>query len=978
MRTGSESVEADQSPSSVHSSVLAPDEQALRFSPPSSLTNSSSSSSALTTPFSSPPMPAKGSPSPHTVVNVLGPSGADPLKSLSLANYSQNVLSFHHIAYTVRRRGSSSFSCLSRAGVESNSSKSSSSRSASAASGERLDAAENEKSTQAYRCILNDISGFARSSEVTAIVGPSGSGKTTLLDVLAHRIAAATATAAPSGSQQSRQAIPSASAAAAGCGRTGHIELDSVPMTSNMMRRVSAYVMQDDLMHPTLTARETLMFSAEMNLPSRLFSRREKEARVERLLEILGLSHVANTIIGDENRRGVSGGERKRVAIGAHIVHDPKILFLDEPTSGLDSTNACRVVNILHDIAVQSHSIVVMVLHQPSFRILELVDRIMLLSAGNAVFFGAPRRMPAFFAEFGRPVPQFANPTEYALELLDRLGATPTGLDELHAFAQEWLRGKCFAIAEAANGDGSKNDETCESGDTRESSGSNDSSSALLPATTADTATSRPVPPRTAPAAIPEEGLAIDSDASGDADGSAPHEQVAADVAGADDAVVGGGVGGAPPSRSPSSKVVSAPPSRWTSVFKKESRQRQEEQLKKKQQQCVVESNYKGTRRYANSWPRELWILLRRAALIITRNPALYGLRLGLLTVAGLLLSSLFWQPPHTPKGLWERLAYLSFIVAVLFFCSADATPIFIEDRHIFIRETSHNTYRTSTYVVAHALVYMPLQILMALVITLESWWCVGLSGGASGFFFMALLCFGCLFAGNAIATFCSAFFSSIILAYAVVISCMAYFTIISGFYIPRTSIPPFWIWLHYLSPIKYAYEAMVLNEFDSHITPTPSPSPPPLLPQMHPRTYGTRIYTSPHSYFPSLLSFPPSLVPLPLRPHHLSCPLCPPREDTACYFRLNQMENVAAIRSYVNVTRAEAALDVFLPGILMPGVRITEDSCLLYGQRIYSDLLDISQLTKWQCLAVLFSMALAVRFAYFCVLVGIYKSKRK
>ncbi|CAI5463454.1 unnamed protein product [Closterium sp. Yama58-4] len=857
-------------------------------------------------------MPAKDSPSPHTVINVLGPSGTDPLKSLSLANYSQNVLSFHHIAYTVRRRGSSAFSRRSRPSVESNSSKT-----ASAAFGERLDAAENGKSTQAYRCILNDISGFARSSEVTAIVGPSGSGKTTLLDVLAHRIAAAAATAGSSGAQQTSPCAGAATAAAAGGGRTGHIELDGVPMTSNMMRRVSAYVMQDDLMHPTLTARETLMFSAEMNLPSRMFSRREKEARVERLLEILGLSHVANTIIGDENRRGVSGGERKRVAIGAHIVHDPKILFLDEPTSGLDSTNACRVVNILHDIAVQSHSIVVMVLHQPSFRILELVDRIMLLSAGNAVFFGPPRRMPAFFAEFGRPVPQFANPTEYALELIDRLRATPTGLEELHAFAQEWLRGKCLAIAEAnedvalgagSDGaeracDGSKNDEACESGDTRESSGSNDSNSALLSAATADTATSRAVPPRPPAAAIPEEVLAIDSDASGDTDGSAPDKPVAADA----DA--------APPSKA-SSRVVSAPPSRWTSVFKTERRQRQEEQLKKKQQQCVVESNYKGTRRYANSWLRELWILLRRAALIIMRNPALYGLRLGLLTVAGLLLSSLFWQPPHTPKGLWERLAYLSFIVAVLFFCSADATPIFIEDRHIFIRETSHNTYRTSTYVVAHALVYMPLQILMALVITLESWWCVGLSGGASGFFFMALLCFLCLFTGNAISTFCSAFFSSIILAYAVVISSMAYFTIISGFYIPRTSIPPFWIWLHYLSPIKYAYEAMVLNEFN--------------------------------------------------------------REDTACYFRLNQMENVAAIRSYVNVTRAEAALDVFLPGVLMPGVRITEDSCLLHGERIYSDLLDISQLTKWQCLAVLFSMALAVRFAYFCVLVGIYKSKRK
>jgi ABC-type multidrug transport system ATPase subunit len=86
------------------------------------------------------------------------------------------------------------------------------------------------------------------------------------------------------------------------------------------------------------------MFSAFFRLPPTQ-SKAAKAARVSNLLEQLGLMRVANTIIGDEGHRGVSGGERRRVSIGIDIVHDPLILFLDEPTSGLDSTNAYLVVS---------------------------------------------------------------------------------------------------------------------------------------------------------------------------------------------------------------------------------------------------------------------------------------------------------------------------------------------------------------------------------------------------------------------------------------------------------------------------------------------------------------------------------------------------------------------------------------------------------------------------------------------------------
>ena len=79
------------------------------------------------------------------------------------------------------------------------------------------------------------------------------------------------------------------------------------------------------------------------------------------------------------------------------------------------------------------------------------------------------------------------------------------------------------------------------------------------------------------------------------------------------------------------------------------------------------------------------------------------------------------------------------------------------QERGIFIRETSENAYRKSSYVVAAGLMYVPLQLAMAAAITLESWWCVGLTGGVEAMLFFFLTAFLCLFAGNALATFFSA-----------------------------------------------------------------------------------------------------------------------------------------------------------------------------------------------------------------------------
>uniref|UniRef100_A0A162ALI2 ABC transporter domain-containing protein n=1 Tax=Daucus carota subsp. sativus TaxID=79200 RepID=A0A162ALI2_DAUCS len=251
--------------------------------------------------------------------------------------------------------------------------------------------------------LLNDISGQALRGEVMAIMGPSGAGKSTFLDALAGRI--------HQGSLE------------------GSVRIEGRPVSTSYMKMISSYVMQDDQLFAMLTVYETFMFAAEVRLPPSI-SRSEKKTRVYELLDQLGLTSSAHTYIGDEGRRGVSGGERRRVSIGIDIIHKPSLLFLDEPTSGLDSTSAFSVVEKVKDIA-RSGSIVLMTIHQPSFRIQMLLDRITVLARGRLIYMGIPTALPAHLSGFGRPIPESENSLEYLLDVIKEYDESTVGLDPL-------------------------------------------------------------------------------------------------------------------------------------------------------------------------------------------------------------------------------------------------------------------------------------------------------------------------------------------------------------------------------------------------------------------------------------------------------------------------------------------------------------------------------------------------------------------
>lgn len=238
------------------------------------------------------------------------------------------------------------------------------------------------------KAILNNVSAEIPSGSLTAILGASGSGKTSLLNTMSQRM---------SGSRLTK---------------TGSILYNGNPKLSSIR---SAYVMQKDVLHPTLTVREILQYSAELRLPPPVTAE-EREAIVEEILLELGLKECADTRIGSNERKGCSGGEKRRTSLGVQLLANPSVLFLDEVTTGLDATSALQLIQTLKNLSQKGRTIIV-TLHQPRSEIWGLFDHIILLTGGSPVYSGPTESCISYFGKLGHPLPPFVNPAEYLIDL---------------------------------------------------------------------------------------------------------------------------------------------------------------------------------------------------------------------------------------------------------------------------------------------------------------------------------------------------------------------------------------------------------------------------------------------------------------------------------------------------------------------------------------------------------------------------------
>jgi len=238
--------------------------------------------------------------------------------------------------------------------------------------------------------ILHSLSGVIPPG-LNAIMGPTGSGKTSLLDVLAKR-------KDPRGLKK------------------GVVLVDETPVGEDF-RLMSGYVVQDDVVMGTLTVRENLAFSANLRLSSEAYSEEVKKQKVEDVIEQLGLQACANTLVGNEFVRGVSGGERKRVNIGMEMILDPPVLFLDEPTTGLDANTANSIILLLYKLAMGGRNIILSI-HQPRYSIFALFDRLILLCKGEIIYMGEAKNSVQYLEGIGYTCPAFSNPADFFLDVV--------------------------------------------------------------------------------------------------------------------------------------------------------------------------------------------------------------------------------------------------------------------------------------------------------------------------------------------------------------------------------------------------------------------------------------------------------------------------------------------------------------------------------------------------------------------------------
>lgn len=269
------------------------------------------------------------------------------------------------------------------------------------------------------KVLLAPHSGQLDAGELVCILGPSGAGKTTLLSAIF-------------GDKDLAQ---------------GSVHLAGEPLfashrRSSRRRHIAAdlgYVRQKDIFIEELTVRETLTFTARLRMPEA--SQAQIEERVAAVVKDMGLENTLGTTIGSTMKRGISGGELKRVNIATELLGMPKVLLLDEPTSGLDSTYALQVVSKLRAYVRSNGVGCLCTLHQPSERIVALLDRIVLMLPGGGIAFsGTPTALAAHLGSLGLPTPNDSSLLDHSMSLL---------CDEAHAptLQAAWAAGKAAGKA---------------------------------------------------------------------------------------------------------------------------------------------------------------------------------------------------------------------------------------------------------------------------------------------------------------------------------------------------------------------------------------------------------------------------------------------------------------------------------------------------------------------------------------------------
>ena len=230
--------------------------------------------------------------------------------------------------------------------------------------------------------ILEGFRGLTRPGEMVLVLGRPGSGCTSFLKVIANQ-------------------------------RFGFTGVDGEVMYgpfesetfAKRFRGEAVYNQEDDIHQATLTVEQTLGFALDTKTPGKRpfgVSKAEfKEKVVKMLLRMFNIEHTANTVIGNQFIRGVSGGERRRVSIAEMMITSGTVLAWDNSTRGLDASTALDFAKSLRILTNIYKTTTFVSLYQASENIYKQFDKVLVIDSGRQVFFGPTTEARAYFEGLG-------------------------------------------------------------------------------------------------------------------------------------------------------------------------------------------------------------------------------------------------------------------------------------------------------------------------------------------------------------------------------------------------------------------------------------------------------------------------------------------------------------------------------------------------------------------------------------------------
>ncbi|KAI7896193.1 P-loop containing nucleoside triphosphate hydrolase protein [Mucor mucedo] len=576
--------------------------------------------------------------------------------------------------------------------------------------------------------ILQGASGMVQPGQVMAIMGPSGAGKTTLLDILAKRTKTGKS--------------------------TGDIYINGQQVSTTHYKKLIGYVDQEEVMIPTLTVYETILYSALLRLPKSM-SKAAKKYRVMEVMQELNIETIKDAKIGQPGARSISGGERRRVAIACELVTSPSILFLDEPTSGLDAYNAFNVVECLVALAKNYKRTVVFTIHQPRSNIVTLFDQLVLVASGRIIYSGPQNECQKYFKQIGYPCPPGFNIADYMIDLsmgaVRRIPNQPTPavqLDEGELFAPPIRTTPFF---------------------------SDD-----LDDTTQQWASELTRQQEDDPLVTNVPNIVVEEAQS---DGLTSHLRQLVEYY-------------------DHSLIANALKENIQTALTSSS----EDDDSSSTNTIIVWKKPGPIAAFA--------ILSDRTFKNLYRNPMLMFSHYAVAVVLALVCGGLFYQVSNTIAGFQNRMGLFFFYEALLGFMCLTSLQAFSQERILFARERANGYYSPTTYFLSKILFdIIPLRVVPPLMMAIISYSMVGLVEEPIVFFkfLLVLILFNLTAAALCLAI--GIIVKNISLAN--LIACMAilFSMLFAGLLLNKDTMSPYFSWLKYLSFFNYALEAMLVNE---------------------------------------------------------------------------------------------------------------------------------------------------------------------